>query len=167
MKNQHYELIQEYKEGRTQLKEMLKRYDLENVEDTEEIKVINSMINEMTFVIEWLETGRNPNEERGIHKSTKYSHVSLEAMGQVADNYGHLRKEREAFGMNDNQKRIVSEVLSSFTDVQRYCFLSHVCQFRTLQDIADELEITKSTVQSHIMRAWGKVEKIQKEYDIK
>lgn len=55
-------LSKEYKQARKQLRDMLESLDKDDEFDKEDIKVINSMIDEVSFIIEWLSTGVYPGE---------------------------------------------------------------------------------------------------------
>jgi len=63
-----YELVQEYREGR---KNINKVYDLMSKDDPKR-KLISGIVRDMTFVIDWLETGRMPGQIKGIEKGDVY-----------------------------------------------------------------------------------------------
>lgn len=59
-------LLCEYREGRKQLKKRYETLDSEDIEQSELRKTLSGMIRDMTFVIEWLETGRMPGQIKGV-----------------------------------------------------------------------------------------------------
>lgn len=63
-----YELVTEYREGR---KNLNKVYSLMSKDDPKR-KLISGMVGDMTFVIDWLETGRMPGQIKGIEKGDVY-----------------------------------------------------------------------------------------------
>ena len=77
------ERLVEYQDGRKSLRDMLKTLDSENAADKEDIKAINSMVREMTFVIKWLETGYMP------EKTNREVFYDPDWIGQV-DNYAQV-----------------------------------------------------------------------------
>jgi len=71
MEGWHSSLLSEYREGKSQLNQMIKVLDDEIPEDKEDKRVLNSAIRDMDFVIEWLETGQFP-EKNTLFKSHKH-----------------------------------------------------------------------------------------------
>lgn len=147
-----------YRKDRKELRKKLKKLDNSHKGEVDK-KLINSMINEMSFVIEWLETGKNPNEEKGIHKNSVYQVVSLEEMEILPDIYEGMRSEREGLEITEEQRKIILEILTSMTERQRQCFIRHVGENKSLQQVADELGLKKTSVQGHIERARRKINK--------
>src|SRR5690625_2591627 len=64
-------LLKEYKEGRKQLRNLLKTLDDGVTKDKEDKRIINSAIRDMDFVIEWIETGMFP-EKNPLVRTDKY-----------------------------------------------------------------------------------------------
>lgn len=62
MENWEDNLLQEYKENRVALHQMKAKLHTEIIFEDE--TQINSMIESMTFAIDWMETGRNPDSSR-------------------------------------------------------------------------------------------------------
>ncbi len=71
MKSWANSLLEEYKAGRKQLRKKVAALNDEIEADKVDKKIINSMIYDMDFVIEWLETGMLP-EKNPLYKISKY-----------------------------------------------------------------------------------------------
>src|SRR5690606_14478724 len=65
--------------------------------------------------------------------------------------------------MTKEEKIILSEILCSFSQRERICYLLHVGHNKSYGEIANELGISRSTVQTHITRAKAKVKQRMKE----
>lgn len=149
-------LIDEYKEGRTELEEMHKllgdtEYDLEDKSQ------INGMVDSMTYSIDWMETGRQPDSYRGVDKRDIYRISQYEDMDIIPDITEELRREREPFYMDRGQRQALIKLFERFSDRERQCFLMYEAEKLSMQKIADRLGISKGTVQMYIKRAKDKV----------
>lgn len=152
-------LLKEYKQGRKELKNM--RNELTDSErDRLDKTKINSMINEMSYVIKWLETGRNPDELRGVNIKNIYRLRYLENMDLLPDISQEF--EREQLELTEEKKKILVQVFASLSDRERDCFILHVTQEMSMAEIAKELKISKSAVQIYINRAKDKINRIMK-----
>ncbi|RST60232.1 sigma-70 family RNA polymerase sigma factor [Siminovitchia terrae] len=160
MPNWADKLIQEYSDGKSQLLRASKNLDKKNPVESEYKTMINSMVEDMDFAIEWLETGRQPGTYRGVDKRSVYQIRSLENMDLIPDIADQLDdvNERKPL-MTREEKIILQDILSSFSRRERQCYLLNVAQGMSWATIADELGISKSSVQTHIKRARNKVEK--------
>lgn len=64
------DLLQGYKETRRMLKRMHK--ECQGKYEVTGRQILSSMIREIEWVIEWLETGRRPGNRRGIERRASY-----------------------------------------------------------------------------------------------
>lgn len=152
-------LLSEYKDGRRSLQK--KKLKLGNNEkDRVDKTQINSMINDMSYVIKWLETGRNPDELRGVNIKNIYRLRYLENMDLLPDISQEF--EREQLELTEEKKKILVQVFASLSDRERDCFILHVTQEMSMAEIAKELKISKSAVQIYINRAKDKINRITK-----
>src|SRR5690606_9286482 len=149
----------EYEDGRRELHKMKRK-----LSDSEFGKIdktqINSMINDMSFVIKWLETGKNPEEMRGVNIRNVYRLRYLEKMDMLPDIQEEFK--REQLVLSSEQKRIIMQIFTTLSDRERDCFVLHTSQNMSMSEIADELNISKATVQVYIQRAKEKIERIIK-----
>ena len=159
MTNWADELIPEYKQGRKDLKIMkheLTDDDLENLDKTH----INSMVDSMSFSIEWMETGRQPGVYRGIDKKNAYRPKQYDDMDVIPDITEQLEKERESLYMSPEQRKSLLHLFKTFSDRERQCFIMYEAEQMSMKEIAVKLGISKATVQVYIKRARDKVEEI-------
>lgn len=165
------QLIQEYIEGRQVLKKKAAQLDRENPIDMQDLKQFNSMIESITFSLDWMTTGRQPGTFRGVDEKAVYQRRSYENIDLIPDIEMQLREEndinKKQLFMTREEKIIMADILASFSLRERQCYLLHTAQGMSWSAIAEELGISKSTVQQSINRARKKVEKrLGKKYDV-
>lgn len=148
-------LLAEYEDGRKGLKSMKDSLNLDDLADQEDKKQINSMINDMSFSIEWLKKGRRPGNLRGIDRRSAYQRRALLNM----DLFPSLDIEPEERVLSDDEKRAIINILVELSHRERQCYLLHMANGLSMQSISDELNISKSAVQIYINRAKKKIEK--------
>lgn len=173
-------LLAEYDEGRKELK--LKKDTLSHEVDSwigdkeiHEIDIetkdridrnqkdetyVNSMIDSMTYSIDWLRTGRQPDSYRGVDKRDKYRAKFYDDMDILPDINAELRKEREPLYMSQEQRMALIQLFRNFSDRERQCYVMHTAEGLSMQKIADKLGLSKWTVRTYINRAKEKVEEI-------
>jgi len=152
-------LLNQYKKARRGLTAMLD--DLGYTErDKVDRTIINSMINDTSYVIEWIEKGGNPDEMRGINVKSAYHLKYMSNMDILPDLTEELAKEREPLEMTDEQRKTILKLFDNLSDRERDCFLLHVAQNMSMQEVADELGISKWTVRTYIDRAKEKAKEL-------
>lgn len=161
MSNWVDEMIASYTTHRRSLSEMKRSLNPENLKDAEDEKMINSMIRDMSETIEWLETGRDPKVRKGVHVESIYHVTSYADVDLIPDIMEQLEEkddinERELF-MTKDEKIIMSEILNSLSLRERQCYFLHVGHGKSFGEIAKDLGISRSTVQTHITRAKSKI----------
>src|SRR5690625_43644 len=153
------ELLLEYRQSRDDLLKMIE--NLGNSElDKLDKRLINSMIDSVTKSIEWLETGRNPYYQQGIDVRYAYDITRLPYMDILPDLQDHLTVESEPLEITDEHIDIFKKVISVLSDREWECFVLHNASCMSMSEIADKLDISKSTVQTHIKRARGKIKEL-------
>lgn len=159
MTNWTDKLIPQYKEGRKGLgfmQEELTDSEFDRMDKSQ----INSMIDSMTYSIDWMETGRQPDNYRGIDKKNAYRPMQYDAMEIIPDITEQLEKEREPLYMDREQRQALIQLFRNFSDRERQCFIMYEAEQLSMGKIADKLGISKGTVQTYIKRAKEKVEQI-------
>ncbi|WP_404333654.1 hypothetical protein [Planococcus rifietoensis] len=73
-------MILQYKKYRGELIQKRAKLNKEDPHDKLDLTQYNSMIDEMNFVLQWLETGRDPNNYRGADKRGIYQSQSFQSM---------------------------------------------------------------------------------------
>jgi len=153
-------LIQEYTTGRQELIRQADTIDRNNPIEREDLKRINSMIESMTFSLDWMKTGRQPGTYRGADEKAVYQRRSYENIDLIPDIAEQLETEdinKKHLYMTREEKMILADILASFSLRERQCYLLHVAQGMSWSKIADELGISKSMVQQSINRARKKI----------
>lgn len=74
MKSWHERLLNEYLESKKKAKDMIAALDDEDEVDKNDIKLINSMIRDMTYIIDWLKTGIMPDYRVEKHQDRAYTY---------------------------------------------------------------------------------------------
>ncbi len=160
MSNWVDEMIASYTDYRRELSQMKKDLNPENNDDAEAEKMINSMIRDMSESIEWMETGRDPKVQKGIHVDSIYHVKSYGDMDLIPDIIEQLEEEsineRELF-MTKDEKIIMGEIIQLLSARERQCYFLHVGHKKSMGEIAVELGVSKSTVQTNITRARNKM----------
>ncbi|MGE7129173.1 sigma factor-like helix-turn-helix DNA-binding protein [Lysinibacillus xylanilyticus] len=148
------DLIMEYKRGKKALERMKP-----NITDPNELKIVNEMIADMDYAIDWMRKGERPNfTGRGIKQKNAYARRSLINMDLFPSLEVEPSKE-----ISNERKKAVMQILMTLTERQMNCFLLHTAHLRSMQEIADELGIKKRTVQEHIETARLKITELAKE----
>ena len=154
-------LLNQYKNARKELRDMLAML-ADDKHDKEDKKLINSMIDSTTFIIDWIEKGGNPEEMRGVNIRQAYHIKHLSNMDILPDISEQIATEREQLYLTDEQKRIIVRVLESLSDRERDCFLLHEASGMSMSEVAENLGISKSSVQMYVRRAREKVKEVIK-----
>ncbi|MGE7931856.1 RNA polymerase subunit sigma-70 [Viridibacillus arvi] len=150
-----HDLLIEYSKGKKELQRM--KVQLKK-DDREVEKQINSMIDSMTFAINWMETGRDPDSHRGIDKKSIYHKQFFESIDVIPDITDQLYDiDSKQLYMTSEEKSILADIFTSWSLKERHCYIEHVVNNKSLQTIANDLNIGKSTVQKYIERAKNKV----------
>lgn len=154
------QLTSEYEVGRKELNEMR-----ESLTDSELDKIdksrINGMIRDMTFSLNWLKIGREPGNLRGIDRRSIYQRRVIMDM----DLFPSLEIEPEQEELSDEDKQAIIDILTTLSARERQCYVLYNAYEMSMSEVAAELKITKSSVQTFINRANGKINKKIVSYD--
>lgn len=155
-------MIPEYIEGRQEMKKRAKQVDRDNPIEMNDLKHFNSMIDSMSYSLEWMTTGRQPNTYRGVDEKAVYQRRSYENIDLIPDIAEQLEEEesinKKHLFMTREEKVILADILASFSLRERQCYILHVGQKKSMSEIAYELGVSKSMVQQSIRRAKNKIE---------
>lgn len=151
------ELILQYKKYLEELKKKRTKLNKNNPSDKLDLTQYNSMIEEMEFVLKWLETGRDPNNYRGADKKGIYQHCSLHSMDFIPDIIEQLEEGPKHLYMSAEEKIIMADIFSSLSFRERHCYVLHIGRQISVAKIAKGLGVGKSTAQSYIERAKRKI----------
>jgi RNA polymerase sigma factor (sigma-70 family) len=146
-------LLGEYNQGRNQLLKYRDRLDLGDKLQLEESLIVDGMISDMNYSIDWLRRGRRPGDMHGADRKDAYRRTDLFDM----DLFPSLDIMPEEDTLTDDRKRKVVEVLLQLSKRERQCYMLHMVQGMSLADIALELKLKKASVQQFVARAKSKV----------
>ncbi|WP_301173281.1 sigma factor-like helix-turn-helix DNA-binding protein [Brevibacillus nitrificans] len=125
-------------------------------ENKTERQIIGEMLGDTEFVIEWLDTGRRPGNKRGIERRAAYEREKL--MDPVRmQAFVSRGTAGSPCNLTDWQKFQLEDALSSLTDRERECYVLTHGEGFSFEDTARLLQITKSSVQTLVTRAQGKI----------
>lgn len=153
------ELLMQYDDGRSELRKMGDELNMDDLKDKQDKKQINSMINDMSFSIDWMKTGRRPGNMRGIDKRSAYQRRALVDM-DLFPSLDIQPKEKE---IGEERKKILVNILVNLSHRERQCYLLHMAQGWSLAEIAGELRLSKRTVQQYVDRAKKKIKNVMKD----
>ncbi|MDZ5712253.1 sigma factor-like helix-turn-helix DNA-binding protein [Jeotgalibacillus haloalkalitolerans] len=156
------QLIEEYAKGKYQLIKYRESLDMKNPANADEHRIVSGMISDMEYSLQWMRKGRRPYSRRGVDRRANYQRTALLDM----DLFPSLNLEVEESVIPKRERDIIIDLLMDMSYRERECYLLHMAQGCSMAEIADELNITKPTVQTHIFRAKRKVRRIQKKLSI-
>lgn len=151
------ELIQEYTVGQVELMKRAERLERKNPSDLDDLKQINSMIEGMSFSIDWMATGRQPGTYRGVEKRAIYQRQYLSTMDTIPDITEQLEMDHKHLYISKEERLILADIFASMSQRERQCYVLHEGQGMSMGRIAEAIGLKKRTVQQYIERARGKV----------
>lgn len=119
-------------------------------------ELLGGMLSDVEYTLEWLETGRRPGQIRGVERRYERSwdpawiNEYRSASGRYTISSG-----RE---LTDDEQQRIDDAMCMLTDREKECFIMHMVFGMTFAQIAVELHVGRSTVQTHIERARSKIE---------
>ncbi|WP_328802009.1 sigma-70 family RNA polymerase sigma factor [Paenibacillus sp. LX16] len=112
----------------------------------EEFNTVSGMLSDMRYALTWLRRGRRPGSRKGAERTDVYRQREI---------YIKL----SGTGLNESDKLSLVDALLTLSDRERTCFLLHMAQGLTLQEISVRLNLSKSTVRMYVDRAKTKISK--------
>ncbi len=158
MENWADQLLQEYEVGKKALAGMRDGLNLMDPSSAQDLTQINSMIDSMTFSMDWMATGRQPGNYRGADIKSVYQRQYFESMDLIPD----IQEQLQDMGakqlyMTQEEKMILSQIFGAMSLRERQCYILHVGQKMSMGRIAEEMGVSKGTVQGYLKRAEKKV----------
>lgn len=141
------DLIIEYEHHRNELKKIHKR-----TECTESRSKISGMLREMSYVIQWMSEGRQPDTYKGADKKQIYHKVLLENADLIP-----YTPPAESRSLTEEEREALEAALLKLSPQERRCYTLHIADQMSMAEVAETLGITKSTVQGYITRAKTKM----------
>jgi len=130
---------------------------LDGTKDKAQRELLGSMLSDCDFALEWLKTGRRPGTRRGVERAYKVSSWDpawLEAYH--SPNGWSVQRERR--DLTADERFRIEDAMRDLTDRERQCFMMYHVDGMSEYDIAQELHLGRSTVQTYLERAKEKIE---------
>lgn len=149
-------LIYEYKQSLRVPKEMKAATESKaelSGQDIQDKTLINSMISEMEFALQWMMSGRNPDARRRADRTGAFT-LDPKLIEAVVPNKMIEEKRK----ITAEEKWLLDDVLADLTQREKDVFTLIKAEGLTFEYTADLLGITKSSVQTYLKWAERKVE---------
>ncbi|MDN9012572.1 sigma factor-like helix-turn-helix DNA-binding protein [Brevibacillus laterosporus] len=160
-------LITSYKATKKQLKNMLAEIENPNQEasagvghgtDREALRSsLAASIRDVEYAIKWLETGRQPDNQRGIQRRSKEQREILldpfKMQSYVSPGTGGCR-----VNVSDAERQLIDFYLQFVTEKERECYLMVHGSGFTHEKAAEMLFISRGNVSTLLARAQQKIE---------
>ncbi|MDP4095458.1 RNA polymerase subunit sigma-24 [Paenibacillus sp. P96] len=121
-----------------------------------DIDMIEEMISDCNYVIEWLHTGRRPGNRRGIERRAAYQREKL--MDPVRmQAYVQRSTAGSPSNLSEYQRYQIKDALSVLSPRERECYVLAHGECFSHSAIASMLNISKDSVTEYISRAQKKI----------
>jgi positive control factor len=149
-------LFYEYKQSLRDIRKLKRKLQCRNgLQAQEDIKIVNEIITDLEYVIEWINLGRNPDLNRGIDKKFVYlTDPNILDEFNVKPIYKISHREIPAC-----EQEKIEDALCTLTEREREAFMLVKVEGITYENAGKLLGIKKTTVQTHVDRAEKKIEK--------
>ncbi|PFE05060.1 RNA polymerase subunit sigma-24 [Bacillus cereus] len=155
------------------MKELIDQYNktlrqLEKVKETAieaDLKVLEGMISDVRYALEWMRTAKKPESKRGIERRSAYQREKL-VNPLLMQRY--LRSTETQYEWDcEGKENVIShwerikleDALSALTEHEKEIFIMYKGGMLTQEEISKELKVTRSTIQQILRRADKKIAK--------
>lgn len=146
------DLLKLYKEARAKLMKAK-----EQPMDEEDKKLINSMLSDVQYAIDWLHKGHNPGPRRGIHRrSGRQRTVTVDPLHMQS--YAQPAACGSPTTLSDHERFQIDDALSTLSERERQAYMLRFGLCFTIGQVALEMDISKSSVQKMLERAIKKID---------
>lgn len=143
MRNWAEELIEQYTSGVRDLERYRKSLDRTNPYEAEEAKTVSGMLSDMRYALDWMRRGRRPGSRKGAERRDIYRRREL--LAQVEP-------------LTEEERRRLIDCVAVMTERELACWLFHMAHGLTQNEIADIMNISRSSVRVYLERAKRKVQ---------
>ncbi|MFM1652576.1 sigma factor-like helix-turn-helix DNA-binding protein [Brevibacillus sp. B_LB10_24] len=120
-------------------------------------RLVEEMIGSIDYVIEWLETCRQPGNRRGVERRAGYERERPMDPALMQVMFSSDSTAGSSCPLDKQEADQLEYVLSWLTERERDCFVLTHGECFSLEETAQLLGITKSSVQTYITRAQNKM----------
>lgn len=118
--------------------------------------IINEMVSDCEWTIEWLESGRRPGNKRGIERRAAYQREKL--MDPVRmQAYITKSSAGSPANLTDWQRFQIEDALSRLSERERECYVLAHGECFSFSEIAGMLGVSKGSVEVYVSRAQKKI----------
>jgi len=141
-----------YRLAKRQLEELRDRLPADHADH----KIIEGMLSDCNYAIDWLLTGRRPGNKRGIERRAAYQREKL--MDPIRmQAFVHRSTAGSPANLSEWQRFQIDVALSKLSERERECYVLAHGECFTHEYIADMLGISKGAVDSFVSRAQKKI----------
>ncbi|WP_034757877.1 sigma factor-like helix-turn-helix DNA-binding protein [Rossellomorea vietnamensis] len=152
-------LLLSYKENLSKAKRMAKETS------GRDKSLLDGMIRDLQFAIEWMETGRQPGNKRGVERLAAYQRerpfdplLMQRFFRSQEETYAWDKSENESV-ISSAEQEMIDDALSVLTTKEKEVYLMSRGHCLSYSQIANYLCISSSSVQTMIERAEKKISK--------
>ncbi|MDH6598407.1 sigma factor-like helix-turn-helix DNA-binding protein [Bacillus aerius] len=147
------DLIKEYKVALEETKRSLVAST-----DEGEMKTYRSMISDLEYAIEWMETERQPSSRRGMYRRSYYQRTILADNGFLdALSKKYHVPESDPHSVCENELDLIEYAMSTLTQKEKEIFITVVGHNVSFSKCAALHGVAKGTIQKNIERARKKI----------
>lgn len=121
-----------------------------------DLQYVKEMISDVTYVIEWLNTGRRPGNRRGIERRAAYQREKLLDPMKMQAMMASSRAGSWS-SITESEREMIEMALCTLSPRERECYEMAHGQGFSFAYIAQMLGISKGAVQEYVERAQEKV----------
>ncbi|MFI8709960.1 sigma-70 family RNA polymerase sigma factor [Bacillus sp. NPDC077411] len=152
------ELIKEYKET-------LKQLEKTKAAAVEDKKIVEGMISDMEYALEWMRKAKQPGNKRGIERRAAYQRekacdplIMQRYLRSTETEYSWDKQEKESV-ISEGDRMALEDALSVLRPREKEIYVMSRGYGLTQEKIANYLKVKRTTVQQHLNRAEEKIAK--------
>ncbi|ASN69637.1 sigma-70 family RNA polymerase sigma factor [Bacillus paranthracis] len=151
------DLIKQYKETLNQL------LTAKEKATKQEEKIINRMISDIEYSLNWMRNGREPEPKRGIERRASYQRdvkvnpLLIQRYLRSKETEYEWDKEQKENAITTWEKIQLDDALSTLSKIEKEIFVMYKVGMFTQEEIAEMRGVTRSTIQQHLRRADKKI----------
>ncbi|HFK1427519.1 MULTISPECIES: sigma-70 family RNA polymerase sigma factor [Bacillus cereus group] len=151
------DLIKQYKETLNQL------LTAKEKATKQEEKIINRMISDIEYSLNWMRNGREPEPKRGIERRASYQRdvkvnpLLIQRYLRSKETEYEWDKEQKENAITTWEKIQLDDALSTLSKMEKEIFIMYKVGMFTQEEIAEMRGVTRSTIQQHLRRADKKI----------
>lgn len=135
-------------------------------QDQEDLRILRSMENDLLWAIKWLESGRQPGNQRGIENRATYQREILWSQLSEKEQRQVEWRESQRIRSTCKENKWLEEMLRKLSKSEYEAFVAVRGEGLSFAQTALLLHCSKSTVQSYVRRAEEKLRQYRQRVDL-